>query len=152
MRAERMLQEASKIGCRSFVSPRDVVTGNAKLNLAFVANLFNMYPALEPPSNIDLEGIHEETREEKSKSSGWERNSSSASCTRITLLWGGQVLKVSGKKFILACPEGKYFFHILWTLVLGWNPGLDRFSIICVRTSRCLCTDHWVMYFQGYSQ
>lgn len=62
-----MLQEASKIGCRSFVSPNDVVTGNPKLNLAFVANLFNMYPALEQPDNLDLEDIHEETREEKSE-------------------------------------------------------------------------------------
>jgi len=64
-RAERMLQEADKIHCRVFVSPNDVVTGNAKLNLAFVANLFNMYPALDQPANIDLASIHEETREEK---------------------------------------------------------------------------------------
>lgn len=64
-RAERMLQEADKIGCRSFVSPRDVVEGNYKLNLAYVANLFNMYPALEQPEDFDPEQIHEETREEK---------------------------------------------------------------------------------------
>ncbi|KAK2190670.1 hypothetical protein NP493_70g00021 [Ridgeia piscesae] len=64
-RAERMLQEADKMGCRSFVSPEDVVTGNYKLNLAFVANLFNSYPALESGEEIDLEEIHEETREEK---------------------------------------------------------------------------------------
>jgi hypothetical protein len=38
-RAEGMLKEADKIGCRSFVTPKDVVTGNVKLNLAFVANL-----------------------------------------------------------------------------------------------------------------
>ena len=66
-RAERMLQEADKMGCRSFVSPEDVVTGNYKLNLAFVANLFNSYPALENMEVIDLEEIHEETLEEKSK-------------------------------------------------------------------------------------
>ena len=58
------------MGCRSFVSPEDVVTGNYKLNLAFVANLFNSYPALENLEVIDLEEIHEETREEKSK---WRR-------------------------------------------------------------------------------
>ena len=66
-RAERMLQEADKIGCRSFVSPNDVVTGNYKLNLAFVANLFNMYPALETTGEINMEEIVEETREERSK-------------------------------------------------------------------------------------
>merc|ERR1712002_295822 len=43
----------------------DVVKGNDKLNLAFVANLFNMHPGLEPPAeDVDMEGI-EETREEK---------------------------------------------------------------------------------------
>jgi len=65
-RAEGMLQEAEKIECRSFVSADDVVKGNYKLNLAFVANLFNRYPALDQPANVDLGEIHEETREEKS--------------------------------------------------------------------------------------
>ena len=60
-----MLQNADKIDCRSFVGPMDVVGGNAKLNLAFVANLFNQHPGLEPPAeDVDMEGI-EETREEK---------------------------------------------------------------------------------------
>ena len=35
-RAEKMLQEANKINCRKFVSPKDVVTGQSKLNFAFV--------------------------------------------------------------------------------------------------------------------
>lgn len=62
------MQESDKIGCRSFVSPDDIVSGNYKLNLAFVANLFNNYPALDKKDDIDLESlqIHEETREEKS--------------------------------------------------------------------------------------
>ena len=48
---------------------QDVVKGNARLNLAFVANLFNTYPALKPVEeglpDFDL-GNFEETREEKS--------------------------------------------------------------------------------------
>ncbi|XP_013406990.1 plastin-2 [Lingula anatina] len=63
-RAELMLDEADKINCKSFVSAKDVVSGNYKLNLAFVANLFNTYPALEPPTDKEFEVI-EETREEK---------------------------------------------------------------------------------------
>lgn len=63
-RAELMLQEADKIGCRSFVSPKDVTSGNYKLNMAFVANLFNQYPALEPPEDMEMDVV-EETREEK---------------------------------------------------------------------------------------
>ena len=64
-RAELMLQEADKLGCRSFVSAADVVSGNDKLNLAFVANLFNHYPNLEPCD--DVTPVRDETREEKSK-------------------------------------------------------------------------------------
>ena len=67
-RAELMLQQAEKLGCRSFISPQDVTEGVYKLNLAFVANLFNNHPSLDKP-DIDWEGLEnlEETREEKSK-------------------------------------------------------------------------------------
>ena len=67
-RAEVMLQQADKLGCRSFISPADVTEGVYKLNLAFVANLFNNHPSLDKP-DIDWEGLEnlEETREEKSK-------------------------------------------------------------------------------------
>ena len=40
-RAEIMLMDAEKLGCRSFVTPSDIVEGNEKLNLVFAANLFN---------------------------------------------------------------------------------------------------------------
>eukprot|EP01097_Dermamoeba_algensis_P012074 TRINITY_DN969_c0_g2_i2.p1 TRINITY_DN969_c0_g2~~TRINITY_DN969_c0_g2_i2.p1 ORF type:complete len:286 (+),score=82.84 TRINITY_DN969_c0_g2_i2:697-1554(+) len=56
-----MLQRADKIDCRKFVSPKDITTGNAKLNLAFVANLFNTCPGLAPVEYTPVE----ETREEK---------------------------------------------------------------------------------------
>ncbi|KAJ2486348.1 fimbrin [Coemansia sp. RSA 2050] len=47
-RAELMLQNADRIGCRRYVSPKTVVNGNPKLNLAFVAHLFNTHPCLMP--------------------------------------------------------------------------------------------------------
>ncbi|XP_071955522.1 plastin-2-like [Antedon mediterranea] len=62
-RAEKMLQNASKMKCRAFITPKDVVNGNSKLNTAFVANLFNNYPALDPPDEDTV--VIEETREEK---------------------------------------------------------------------------------------
>ncbi|XP_054610393.1 plastin-3-like isoform X1 [Dunckerocampus dactyliophorus] len=66
-RAEAMLQQADKLGCRQFVTPADVVSGNPKLNLAFVANLFNKYPALTKPENTDIDWnmLEDETREER---------------------------------------------------------------------------------------
>lgn len=69
-----MLQQADKMDCKKFVRPKDVVRGNARLNLAFVANLFNTYPCLKLKDDglpdFDL-GNYEETREEKSEY-GWE--------------------------------------------------------------------------------
>lgn len=64
-RAEIMLQQADKLGCRSFITPNEVVNGVYKLNVAFLANLFNKYPALEVPEKpIQIEQI-EENRAEK---------------------------------------------------------------------------------------
>lgn len=69
-RAEAMLQQADRLGCRQFVTPADVISGNPKLNLAFVANLFNKYPSLVKPENEDidwglLEGWYREEEEEE---------------------------------------------------------------------------------------
>jgi len=62
-RAELVLAGAEKLDCRKFVTAKDINKGNPKLNLAFVANLFNTWPALAPVEII--EPIIEETREEK---------------------------------------------------------------------------------------
>ncbi|KAM8737823.1 plastin-1 isoform 1-T2 [Acanthopagrus schlegelii] len=66
-RAELMLRQAARLDCRQFVSPQDVTSGNSKLNLAFVANLFNMHPSLQRAQINGLDGAHfeAETREEK---------------------------------------------------------------------------------------
>ncbi|OTF75279.1 plastin-2-like protein, partial [Euroglyphus maynei] len=64
-RAEIMLKQADKLGCRSFLTPQNVVDGVYKLNVAFVANLFNNYPGLDTPENIEPLETIEETREEK---------------------------------------------------------------------------------------
>lgn len=62
-RAELMLQQAARLDCRQFVSPHDVTNGNSKLNLAFVANLFNMHPSLQKANlNMDMAHIEGETR------------------------------------------------------------------------------------------
>ena len=48
---------------REFVTPNEIVKGVEKLNLAFVANMFNKHPALEAGDDLGIQ----ETREEKSK-------------------------------------------------------------------------------------
>ncbi|EAX88125.1 fimbrin, putative [Trichomonas vaginalis G3] len=58
-RAELMLQEADKIECRKFVGPREIVNGNQRLNLAFVATIFNTRPGLEALSEKELAALDE---------------------------------------------------------------------------------------------
>lgn len=52
-RAEQVLQNADKLNCRKFLTPKSLVAGNPKLNLAFVANLFNTHPGLDPITEED---------------------------------------------------------------------------------------------------
>uniref|UniRef100_A0AAQ5YM22 Plastin-3 n=1 Tax=Amphiprion ocellaris TaxID=80972 RepID=A0AAQ5YM22_AMPOC len=59
-----MLVQADRLDCRQFVTATDVVSGNAKLNMAFVATLFNKHPALTKPEDQDW-NVASETREER---------------------------------------------------------------------------------------
>ena len=52
-RAEQVLQNAEKLDCRKFLTPTSLVAGNPKLNLAFVAHLFNTHPGLDPITEED---------------------------------------------------------------------------------------------------
>ncbi|PGH01178.1 hypothetical protein GX51_05374 [Blastomyces parvus] len=47
-RANEVLENADLLECRKFLTPTSLVAGNPKLNLAFVANLFNTHPGLDP--------------------------------------------------------------------------------------------------------
>lgn len=58
-RAEQVLNNAEKIGCRKFLTPTSLVAGNPKLNLAFVANVFNNYPGLDPIEEHERPEIEE---------------------------------------------------------------------------------------------
>ncbi|XP_031572293.1 plastin-2-like [Actinia tenebrosa] len=71
-KAGKVLDNANRLGCRKFVRDRDIVEGNQKLNMAFVANLFNTYPCLPPmdveesKTQVEDENLYrEETREEQ---------------------------------------------------------------------------------------
>ena len=42
------MRNAEAIGCRKYLTVPSLISGNPRLNLAFVANLFNTHPGLEP--------------------------------------------------------------------------------------------------------
>jgi len=46
-RANQVITNAQKIGCKPMLTGNDIVSGNDKLNLAFVAQLFNTRPGLK---------------------------------------------------------------------------------------------------------
>jgi plastin-1 len=56
-RAEQVLQNADRIGCRKYLSPKTMVEGNPKLNFAFVAHLFNTHPGLEKLTEAEMAGL-----------------------------------------------------------------------------------------------
>ncbi|CAI4058221.1 hypothetical protein SKDZ_04G3480 [Saccharomyces kudriavzevii ZP591] len=58
-RAEQILQNAEKLECRKYLTPSSLVAGNPKLNLAFVAHLFNTHPGLEPIQEEEKPEIEE---------------------------------------------------------------------------------------------
>ncbi|WFD45602.1 fimbrin [Malassezia furfur] len=66
-RAEMVLQRADAIGCRKYLTPGSMIAGNPKLNLAFVATLFNTWPSLDPVEDappLDVEDFDAEGERE----------------------------------------------------------------------------------------
>ncbi|KAJ8121193.1 hypothetical protein ONZ43_g2294 [Nemania bipapillata] len=51
--------DADKLECRKFLTPKSLVAGNPKLNLAFVANLFNNHPALDPITEEEKQEVED---------------------------------------------------------------------------------------------
>ncbi|KAJ3281291.1 hypothetical protein HK104_000099 [Borealophlyctis nickersoniae] len=58
-RAEQVLENADKLGCRKYLTAKTIVNGNPKLNFAFVANLFNTHPGLEKLSEAEMAQLDE---------------------------------------------------------------------------------------------
>jgi len=57
-RATKVLANAQNLGCNPVVKPKDIAGGNEKLNLVFVADLFNTCPGLEPLEEEEMEEIN----------------------------------------------------------------------------------------------
>ncbi|CEP00842.1 Calponin-homology (CH) domain-containing protein [Plasmodiophora brassicae] len=48
VRAGKVLRNATNLDVHAFITPGDIVRGNARLNLAFTASIFNTCPGLDP--------------------------------------------------------------------------------------------------------
>ena len=59
-RARMVVSNAERIECREYVTEKAILEGNPRLNLAFIATLFNKYPNLAPLSEAERCEIDEE--------------------------------------------------------------------------------------------
>ncbi|KAM0682158.1 fimbrin [Mitosporidium daphniae] len=57
-RALAIVAAAACMGCKHYITPKAITTGNARLNMAFMASLFNKWPGLAP---LDVEKQREVT-------------------------------------------------------------------------------------------
>jgi plastin-1 len=105
-----MLQQADAIGCRKYVTPKDVCRGNSKLNLAFVANLFNTWPCLEPL-----------TEEEKAALDDWLFNSQGSREARTFCLW---INSLGVEPFVTDLFTGLQDGLIILTIMDMIEPGI----------------------------
>eukprot|EP00940_MAST-03C_sp_MAST-3C-sp2_P002297 g2297.t1 len=70
-RAKHVIRNAKQMGVSPFIKPRDILSGNRKLNFAFLAQIFNEFPGLKISekeafeANKFLEEDDEGTREER---------------------------------------------------------------------------------------
>ncbi|OQS06921.1 fimbrin [Thraustotheca clavata] len=68
-RATHVIRNAQKLHVDAFIKPGDITSGNTKLNMSFVAQLFNTCPALDQVDVTELKDIWDDdvgdTREER---------------------------------------------------------------------------------------
>lgn len=59
-RAAAVLKNAELLNSRKFVTAKDIVSGNSRLNLAFAATLFNMNIGIRLPTEEEIAAIYDE--------------------------------------------------------------------------------------------
>ena len=52
-RAQTVINNAKKLGAESYITPNDIVSGNNRLNILFVASIFNAYLGLAPSTESE---------------------------------------------------------------------------------------------------
>ncbi|KAA6403905.1 MAG: putative Ca2+-binding actin-bundling protein [Streblomastix strix] len=66
-RAELVLENSEKLGCKRFIKASDITNGNKELNLAFIADLFNKCPGFDEFDEKELNDAQRRILEEARK-------------------------------------------------------------------------------------
>ena len=72
-RAEYVSEQGTRLGAEFQVRPVDIIKANDKLNLGFLAALFNACPGLEPPEEAEVQQLFDELEEDDVGDSREER-------------------------------------------------------------------------------
>lgn len=128
-RAEHMLQQADRLGCRKYVTAKTVVSANPRLNLAFVANLFNQHPGLAPLEPADKQVIDD----------GLFGGEGSREARAFALWMNSLGVEPFVRDLFKDLRDGLILLHVIdrvhpdtvkWTTRVNTNPGLSRFRCI----------------------
>ncbi|CAG8588369.1 19590_t:CDS:2 [Racocetra fulgida] len=132
-RAEKVLQNAEKLECRKYLTPKALVGGNPKLNLAFVAHLFNTHPCLAPLDEEEKAEV-EEFDDSDDRESGVNK---SENLSRFKQVENTNYAILIGKslRFTLVNIQGADICDGTKTLVLGLVWQMMRINIIQTLTS-----------------
>lgn len=60
------MEIAEKLGCRKFVTPRDIVSGESRLNFLFMATLFDNHMGLDSSPTRNTDELQKEIEKYKS--------------------------------------------------------------------------------------
>lgn len=128
-RAEQMLHQADRLGCRKYVTAKTVVSANPRLNLAFVANLFNQHPGLAPLEQADKQVIDD----------GLFGGEGSREARAFALWMNSLGVEPFVRDLFKDLRDGLILLHVIdrvhpgivkWTTRVNANPGPSRFRCI----------------------
>lgn len=118
-RAEVVVENAKNIGCDKYVSVGSILKANHKLNLAFVANLFNHFPGLEELSAEEMAEL-----DEKMFSGAGDRES------RTFALW---MNSLGVDPFINSLSDDLRDGRVLLQVIDYIKPGTVNWKRVCMK-------------------
>lgn len=121
LRAEIVVENAKNIDCDKYVSVRSILKANHKLNLAFVANLFNHFPGLEELSAEEMAEL-----DEKMFSGEGDRES------RTFVLW---MNSLGVEPFINSLGDDLKDGRVLLQVIDFIKPGSVNWKRVCMKSS-----------------
>lgn len=116
-RAEAIIEAAGKMGCKNYATAKGITSGNSRLNIAFIASLFNKWPGLAPLDKDTVQelsdALHEAQGDREARSLAMWLNSLGVEPFVSNILWdlrdGSILLQALSKLYpfpLFSSPNG----------------------------------------------